>query len=360
MATTSPPPTGWRPLGDTPVRLGLGPANYAGQAAAFAAAICRQRPDVSAEVLMRRTAHGFAFPADVRLDPDRLTELDGQIAQLRRVIGRYTHLIADAFLPVFGSLNGGHIGADLPALRQAGIRVALLAHGSEVRHPVRHRERSPFSPFHDLPEERLEKLAGRAERNHRVAGTSGRPVFVTTPDLLLDLPEATWAPVVVDVDAWRSRAPVLRRKRPVVLHAPSARWLKGTDRILPALSALHDAGAIDLRLAEELPWTEVRELIRRADVVLDQFALGCYGTFAVEAMAAGRPVLAYLHDEVLDRLDERPPIVNATPDTLGAALEELIADPRRAARLGAESVEYVRQYHDGRRTADVFAEFLDS
>ena len=360
MATTGPPPTGWRPLGDTPVRLGLGPANYAGQAAAFAAAICRHHPDVSAEVLMRRSAHGFAFPADVRLDPDRLTELDGQIDQLRRVIGRYTHLIADAFLPVFGALNGGHIGADLPALRQAGIRVALLAHGSEVRHPVRHRERSPYSPFHDLPEERLAQLAGRAERNHRVAEASGRPVFVTTPDLLLDLPEATWAPLVVDVAAWRSTAAVLRRKRPVVLHAPSARWLKGTDRILPALTALHDAGTIDLRLAEETPWAEVRKLIRRADVVLDQFTLGCYGTFAVEAMAAGRPVLAYLDESVLDLLDEPPPIVNATPDTLPAVLAELLADPRRAARLGAESVEYARRHHDGRRTAAAFADFLAS
>lgn len=357
METTS-SPTGWRPLGDTPVRLGLGPANYAGQAAAFATVICRHHPDVSAEVMMRRPAHGFAFPADVHLDPDRLRDLDTQIEQLRRVIGRYTHLVADAFLPVFGSLNGSHIGADLPALRQAGIRVALLAHGSEVRHPVRHRERCEFSPFHDAPDDVLESMTRRAERNRRVAESSGRPVFVTTPDLLLDLPEATWAPVVVDVDAWHSDRPVLRRRRPVVLHAPSARWMKGTDRILPALSELHDRGVIDLRLAEELPWTEVRELLRSADVVLDQFALGSYGTFAVEAMAAGRPVLAYLHDEVLALVDEPPPIVNATPATLPAELESLIADPARAARIGADSVQYVRRHHDGRRTAAAFAEFL--
>ncbi|SCL32180.1 Glycosyltransferase involved in cell wall bisynthesis [Micromonospora pallida] len=365
METTT-PASGWRPLGETPIRLGLGPANYAGQAAAFAEAICRHRADVSAEVTTRRTGARFAFPTDIHIEPERLGDLDLQIEQLQRVIGRYTHLVADAFLPVFGLLNGHHIGADLPALRQAGVKVALLAHGSEVRHPVRHRERTAHSPFHTLADDVRDKMTARAERNRRVAETSGLPVFVTTPDLLLDLPSATWAPVVVNVSAWHSDEPVLRRRaglrrrRPVVLHAPSKRWTKGTEQILPVLTSLHDEGVIDLRLAEKMPWTELRDLVRSADVVLDQFALGSYGTFAVEAMAAGRPVLAYLHDEVVTLMDEPPPIVNATPQTLRDELTALVADPRRAARIGAESVEYAREYHDGRRTARVFEEFLDA
>ncbi|MGI5215772.1 hypothetical protein [Plantactinospora sp. CA-290183] len=350
--------TGWRPLGDTPIRLGLGPANYAGQAAAFAAAVCRYDPDVSAEVVMRRGEGGFGFPADVYLETARLGDLDVQIEQLRRVIGRYTHLVADAFLPIFGRLNGTSVEGDLPALRQAGVQVALLAHGSEVRHPVRHRERNEHSPFRDAPEEAVARMASRAERNHRVAQRSGLPLFVTTPDLLADLPEARWAPVVVDVDAWASAHPVLGRPRPVVLHAPSARWLKGTDRILPVLTELHDEGTIDLRLAEELAWTDLRELVRTADVVLDQFALGSYGTFAVEAMAAGRPVLGYLDERTRELMAEPPPIVNATPETLREELTALIADPPRAARIGRESVEYTREWHDGRRTARVLEAFL--
>jgi hypothetical protein len=342
-----------------PVRVGFGPANYAGQAAAFAAAVCRLRTGVAAETTMIRRAGGFAFPADVYVDHDALDDLETQIALLRRVLGNYTHVVADAFLPVFGHLNGNDIGADLPALRRAGVRVALLAHGSEVRHPVRHRERIPYSPFHDLPDDRLDRMTQRAERNQHLAASSRLPVFVTTPDLLLDLPQAAWAPAVVDVDAWRSDEPVLRRRRPVVLHAPSARWLKGTDRILPTLTGLHDEGTIELRLAENLPPDRVRQMVGGADVVLDQFGIGCYGVFAVEAMAAGRPTLAFLDEPVLDLFPEPPPIVNATPDTLRAKLLDLLADRDSAARIAAESVEYAGEFHDGRRTVQVLQTFFD-
>lgn len=348
----------WRPLGETRIRLGLGPANYAGQAAAFAQAICRDNPDVSAEVAMRKGPETFVFPADVYLDLARINQLDFQLEQVQRIIPRYTHLVVDAFLPVFGYLNGYDIEGDLPALRQAKIKVALLAHGSEIRHPGRHLERHEFSLFRDAPEGVAERLTKRAERNRRIAEASGLPLFVTTPDLLEDLPGATWAPQVVDVASWASDHPVMQRRRPVVLHAPSSRWTKGTDRILPVLTELHDKQAIELKLVEGVPWEEMRELVRTADIVLDQFATGAYGTFAVEAMAAGRPVVAFLNEEMHARFGAHPPIVNATPGSLRKAIESLLDDRERAVRVGAASVEYAREFHDGRRTASVFEDFL--
>lgn len=348
----------WRPLGETRIRLGLGPANYAGQAAAFAQAICRDNPDVSAEVVMRKGPDTFVYPADVYLDLNRIGQLDFQLEQVQRIIPRYTHLVVDAFLPVFGYLNGDNIEGDLSALRRAKIKVALLAHGSEIRHPGRHLERHQFSLFRDAPEGVAERLTIRAERNRRVAEESGLPLFVTTPDLLEDLPGATWAPQVVDVASWASDHPVMERRRPVVLHAPSARWTKGTDRILPVLNELHEQQAIELKLVEGVPWEEMRELVRSADIVLDQFATGAYGTFAVEAMAAGRPVVAFLNEEMHARFGAHPPIVNATPGSLRKAIESLLDDRDRAARVGAASVEYAREFHDGRRTASVFEDFL--
>ncbi|MEU4567481.1 glycosyltransferase [Micromonospora sp. NPDC023956] len=355
---TSRPLDAWRPLGQTRVRLGLGPANYAGQAAAFAQAICQSNPDVSAEVVMRKGPTTFVFPADVYLDLSRINEVDFQVEQVQRIVGRYSHLVVDAFLPVFGYLNGDNIEGDLPALRRANIKVALLAHGSEIRHPGRHLERHEFSLFRDAPEGVAERLTKRAERNRRVAEESGLPLFVTTPDLLEDLPTATWAPQVVDVASWASDHPVMERPRPVVLHAPSARWTKGTDRILPTLQELHDKRAIELKLIEGVPWEEMRELVRSADLVLDQFATGAYGTFAVEAMAAGRPVVAFLNEAMHARFGAHPPIVNATPGSLRKAIESLLDDRERAVRIGAASVEYARDVHDGRRTASVFEDFL--
>ena len=57
----------WRTLTDTPVKLGLGPGNYAGQLAAFARAVTDIRSDVSAEVF-RYGSKSSGYPADVEVD----------------------------------------------------------------------------------------------------------------------------------------------------------------------------------------------------------------------------------------------------------------------------------------------------
>ncbi|MDX3802436.1 glycosyltransferase family 4 protein [Streptomyces sp. AK04-3B] len=348
----------WKKLGETRVRLGLGPANYAGQGAAYAQAITRVNPDVSVEVVMNKQPESFDYPADVYVDATALGELPVQFQQVERIVGRYTHLLVDAFMPVFGNLNGSSIAGDLDALKQARIKVALLAHGSEIRHPGNHMARHPFSLFHDAPKGIAKKLQAKAERNKRIATEAGLPLYVTTPDLLEDLPTAKWAPLVVDVLAWATDRPVMERERPLVLHAPSKRWTKGTDRIIPVMTELHDKGLIEFRLAEGIPWVEMRELVQSCDLVLDQFTTGSYGTFAVEAMAAGKPVVAYISDGVKAATDGALPIVSATPDTLGEVVKALVDDREGTARIGRESAEFARMYHDGTWTVQVLSDFL--
>lgn len=349
----------WRELGKTPIRLGLGPANYAGQLAGIATAVTAARPDVSAEVIMHVSELSFGYPADVHVKNPDLRRLDVQLEQVRRILPRYTHLLNDAFRPVFGRLNGTHIGGDLPALEQAGVKVALLSHGSDVRDPDAHMARNPWSHFRDAPDDgTLEQLRSLTRRNRQFADEHALPCFVTTPDLLDDLPQATWAPLVVDVDAWACDRPVFERARPVVLHAPSKRWTKGTGRFLEQLQDLDARGAIELRLAEGLSWEQMREQVQDADLVIDQFGVGAYGTLACEAMAAGKPVMAYLTETVLKAVGEPCPIVNVAPDGVADAVTRLLDDREAAARLGRESVEYAREFHDGRRAALALDGFL--
>ncbi|WP_030889253.1 glycosyltransferase [Streptomyces sp. NRRL F-5053] len=355
----------WRPVpaqgrpGQSRVRLGMGCANHAGQLSGFARALCRARTDVSVEVTMHTSGSPLnGYPADVKIPRGQLGAREAKLDRVNRVLGSYTHYLADAFTPAFGWLNGRHIEDDLPALRGAGIEVALLAHGSDVRDPERHRERYPDSLFHAAPEDTLAVLVRNSARNRRVAAESGLPLFATTPDLLDDLPGAQWAPLVVDVDAWACDRAVMERPRPVVVHAPSRRWTKGTERILPVLEELDRRGAIEFRLAEGLPWAGMRELVQGADIVVDQFAVGTYGTFACEGMAAGKPVVAFVDERVHKAVGAVPPIVNATAGTLHTALENLLDDRAMAAATGQESLAYVRAYHDGRHTARALDAFL--
>ncbi|MFF9348333.1 glycosyltransferase family 4 protein [Streptomyces sp. NPDC014734] len=348
----------WTALGSTPIKLGIGPANYAGQGAAFAQAVSQANPDVSVEVVMNKRAESFDYPADVYVDADRLVDLDVQVQQVQRIVGRYSHLLVDAFMPAFGLLNGDTIAGDLAALRKARIKVALLSHGSDIRHPAKHLERHEYSLFRDAPDGIAKKLQVKAERNRRIADESGLPVFVTTPDLLDDLPMAKWAPLVVDVESWAADRAVMERKRPIVLHAPSKRWTKGTDRIMPVLTELHDRGVIDFRLVEGIPWAEMQALVKESDLVVDQVTTGSYGTFAVEAMAAGKPVIAYISDAVKATANGDLPIVSATPDTLREVLGSLVDDREGTAAIGRASAEFARTYHDGRWTAQVLSGFL--
>jgi glycosyltransferase involved in cell wall biosynthesis len=349
----------WRELGKTPIRLGLGPANYAGQLAGIAAAVTAARPDVSAEVVMHISELSFGYPADVHIKNPDLRRLDVQLEQVRRILPRYTHLLNDAFRPVFGRLNGTHVSGDLPALEQAGIKVALLAHGSDVRDPDAHMARNPYSHFRDAPDDgTLDQLRSISRRNRAFAAEHGLPCYVTTPDLLDDLPQATWVPLVVDVDAWACNRTVFERDRPLVLHAPSKRWTKGTGHFVEQLEELDRRGVIEFRLAEKLPWQEMRDLIQSCDLVVDQFGVGAYGTVACEAMAAGKPVMAYLAEGVSKVIGEVPPIVNVAPGEVVAAIDRLLDDREEAARLGHASLEFARRFHDGRRAAQAVDSFL--
>ena len=73
------------------------------------------------------------------------------------------------------------------------------------------------------------------------------PVFVSTPDLLLDVPGGIWLPVVVDIDRPQGDPPLSRDRLPLVLHAPSKAVTKGTDLIEPVVEDLVERGLVEYR-----------------------------------------------------------------------------------------------------------------
>jgi glycosyltransferase involved in cell wall biosynthesis len=142
------------------------------------------------------------------------------------------------------------------------------------------------------------------------------------------------------------------RRRPLIVHAPSSRRRKGTEHVIAACEDL-DA---DLEVVEGLHHDEARARYEAADIVVEQLNAGWHGVFGLEAMALGKPVLTYLHDEAVRRSEEgygiRVPIVNVTTETLRDRLAELVADPARRREIGAASRAYVERVHDVDRVAD--------
>ncbi|MGZ8782665.1 MAG: glycosyltransferase family 4 protein [Gaiellaceae bacterium] len=170
-------------------------------------------------------------------------------------------------------------------------------------------------------------------------------------DALRWVPEAEVIPPGVDLSRIQPQPPS-DRARPLIVHAPSSRRRKGSEHVIAAVEGL-DA---DLELVEGLHHDEALQRYRAADIVVDQLNAGWYGLFAIEAMALGKPVVTFLHDEAVRRSEEafgtRVPIVSATADTLRETLRPLVADPARRRTLGAASRAYVEQVHDIERVAD--------
>ena len=170
-------------------------------------------------------------------------------------------------------------------------------------------------------------------------------------DAIRWVPEAEVIPPGVDLSRIRP-APPSDRERPLVVHAPSSRRRKGTEHVLAAVDGL-DA---DLELVEGLHHDEAFERYRAADIVVDQLNAGWYGLFAIEAMALGKPVVTFLHEEAVRRTEAafgaRVPIVNANAETLREALRPLVADAARRRELGAASRAYVERVHDLERITD--------
>ncbi|WP_431473616.1 glycosyltransferase [Ornithinimicrobium sp. W1665] len=357
------------PRDDRPSVVGIGPANMAGQASAWARALTANIPGLRTHVTVVDRNLPLLFPGDQTV-PSHVYSRDQRWSQAFQGAAQqeWTHALLESGRPLFGLRNGRTFEGDVRVLRAVGIRVGLILHGSEIRDPRRHATLTPWSPFHDPEDELTARL--QTQRDTLAAKvetfiTEGHgPVFVTTPELLADAPGSVWLPVVVDPETWAGGAPPMTRERPVVLHAPSRAALKGSAAADEVLSRLDARGLVDYRRIEDVPPEQMPALVRDADIVLDQFALGIYGVMAAQVMAAGRVlVLGPLLDDVRrvteDAAGMSLPVVEATPDTLADVLEGLVLD-RDGARVVAEAgPAFVERVHDGRLASEVLTEHLE-
>jgi len=163
--------------------------------------------------------------------------------------------------------------------------------------------------------------------------------------------EAEVVPPGIDLSAIEPVPP--RADGPVrVAHAALSRRRKGTELVVAACEEL----GLELDVIENVRHDEVGSRLGRADIVVDQLNSGWYGLFAIEAMAYGKPVVGYIHDEAATRTAAAfgvdLPIVRTTKETLAADLRTLAgSDEERRAR-GAAGRSYVERVHDADKMAD--------
>lgn len=147
-----------------------------------------------------------------------------------------------------------------------------------------------------------------------------------------------------------------------ILHAPNHREIKGTQFVLEAVDKLKSEGHdIELVLVEKLSNLEILELILSVDLVIDQLIVGWYAMFAIEAMLAGKPVICFLRDDLLDlyrskgliAFDE-PPLINVAPMNLKDELRDLIVNQDKLSDYSKRGFDYIYRVHS---TASIGSKF---
>ena len=342
-------------------RVYIGPTNYAEQGWAWARALDAAPADVRARNMAVDVPGGFSFRADTVVPVPVYTSSDQWQRAEVTAVQEYTHVLFEAERPLFGRLYSRDVETEAGMLAEHGISTAFMCHGTDIRLPSRHARLTPWSPF-DPSDPTTQKIERDAVRNNALLARLGRPVFVSTPDLLLDVPSAIWCPVVVELERWNSDGRARRERAvtgapPTLAHVPSKAAIKGTPLVEPVLERLVAERRADYERISGVPSPRMPAVYADADIVLDQFRLGSYGVAACEAMAAGCVVVGhvapFVRSAVRDATGWDVPIVEATPDTLEEVLAPLLADSALRDRIGALGRAFVADVHSGPRSARI-------
>lgn len=136
-----------------------------------------------------------------------------------------------------------------------------------------------------------------------------------------------------------------------IAHAPNHRGIKGTEFIIEAIEELKKKGYnIELVLIEKMKNDEVKELLKKCDILIDQLNLG-YALNAIEGMSLSLPVITNLTNDSYTKvfrqyafLDECP-LVSADYNSFVLELEKLIENPSLRINLGKKGRKYIEKYH---------------
>lgn len=337
-------------------KLIIGPANFAGQGFAWARAAERAVPGLYAESLTR-TIGVYGFPTDDEVSTFRYQFHKWQKRQSDRITSNFTHVLIEAGRPITGSYYGRTVDKELSIFTKAGLSCAVVSHGSDTRIPSNHMSRYPNSPFVDAPVHVFETLENRAQKLVSLYSNLEIPIFVSTPDLIDDLPNGIWLPVVVDKSKWETPYAISSQKLRV-LYAPSKSWIKGGPKVDEVLQDLSNRGLIEYQRLAGVPAKDMPALVKSADIVIDQFALGAYGAMAVQAMTAGKVVIGHVAPWVRDRIPADVPIVESTVDQLEEVILKVVSNEASRREVGANGVQFVTKFHDGSYSGAVLKSWI--
>lgn len=204
------------------------------------------------------------------------------------------------------------------------------------------------TPFRENPQKFLD-----------IAAREGYTQIVSTVDLLVD-DSLTWVPNPVDIDHMQAlRNQYYVSSMPLLVgHGPTNRAIKNTSEFLAAVKEL----GTDYLIIEGQKWATTLREKARCDIWYDQLTFG-YGNNGIEAGAMGIPTVGGFADPA-----HRARYVaqtggvwftEATPETLGSVLADLVRNPDERHDAGSRTLAAVRSLHGDKAVVERLESIYD-
>ncbi|QKY71102.1 glycosyltransferase family 4 protein [Lentibacillus sp. CBA3610] len=249
--------------------------------------------------------------------------------------------------------------SDLKMLKRAGKKMIVHHHGSEIRLKSAAQTNNPYV--------RIKPEWTEAKINQNVNMLAKYSDHAIVQDYELEsyikntYKHVHVIPHTIDANQYTPHYPSPKNTPPLVVHAPTSRHIKGTEFILNAVNELKHSGfSFQFQLIEGVSNAEAKNLLSRADIVIDQLLIGASGYISSEAMAHGKPVICYIRPDLVSKYPRELPIVNANPDTITAVLKDLLQSQEKWKELGVKGRQYIENHHHAPIVADRYINIYNS
>ncbi|HMS33218.1 MAG TPA: hypothetical protein PKC91_03955 [Ignavibacteria bacterium] len=137
-------------------------------------------------------------------------------------------------------------------------------------------------------------------------------------------------------------------KKIKIIHSPTNRKFKGTDKILEVINEIDKQRQIEFILIENMDRNKVLEIKSDCDLAIDQVGgeMGGtgYGKNSIENLSMGIPTFTEFTDDYLTFIRENP-FVHSTIDTLGENIIRLIDNEILRNEISISGRLWVEKYH---------------
>lgn len=248
------------------------------------------------------------------------------------------------------------LNLDLPLLKLFGKKMIMTYVGSDVRLYEVERQRNQYHALRSVgnlaPEmdgKKKRMLAWQGLWIDRVIAVRNLYASVSRVIPARKIIRDIWVTNTIDLAEFTPNYVV--HSVPVLVHAPTNSLKKGSDQIEAAIQALKERGyCFEYVRVQHMPHDEAVRVFQNADIIVDQLLSGGFGNLSMEGMAYGKPVCAYVIDEIRRDLPDLP-VVQITVETVAEKLAWLIEHPEQRVRIGQEGRAFAEKYYDREKTA---------